>query len=447
MGDLELESKLQSMDAVDERSSEEIKASEKSPQEIYGELGPTALFLRTTTARKAAVVAASKAAKEQEEENARRAAEARRRHMEKQLRQGSLCGLFELKPTLPRMQNGESEWEPFLQRRSVLGLEFVDLLVRKNAQTQARRSSDPFRSKASVVEDEAPEVYPTPSWLADMNADYIRSAKRRLSFDDLKSHDSSFDADILALFGHRPKVRDIRRRIQDFIENNDSVLKEKRAALSRSFASDRAVLMRESFRESPQFNALVTLFWLAADIDENNTLSREGYLLLCRKLQIAILGYHDAGYGYELAERDWALDAQGKDTLTFAKLSASFFLLADMFVNKLDEHAYCGFVHALAQRVLRVDAATHSILEFRTDANIISRKAFAFLQHEFPSWEALDALDTPRATRKFFGRNTFQVEDICGPQPRDAARKGHLAATIQGGLERKRAVRGNESFA
>lgn len=402
---------------------EESKGMDKSPQEIYEELGPTALFLRTTTARKAAVLASSKAAKEQEEENARRAAEARRKQMEKQLRQGSLCGLFELKPTLPRLQSGESEWEPFLTRRSVLGLEFADLL---------RLDVD---ANGSAPSREAPE------WLASLNADFIKSPKKKLTFEDLKQHDQTFDSDVLALFGSRPRIRVVQQVIQHFVQENEHLLKEKRAPLSKAYSSDRAILTRESIRTSPRFNALVTLFWLAADIDDNNTLTRDGYLLLNRKLQIAVLGHFDDGYGYELAERDWEIDAQGEDTLQFAKLAASLFLLADMFVSKLDENNYCYFLQSLAQRTLHVDMATRSILEFRADHHIISRKTFAFVQHSHPSWRAFEVFDTPKETRKFFGQNTVQVENIIGTTSFQSTHKGKLAQRLHDGLARKRADR------
>mmetsp|Transcript_22783 Transcript_22783/g.42633 ORF Transcript_22783/g.42633 Transcript_22783/m.42633 type:complete len:426 (-) Transcript_22783:37-1314(-) len=389
---------------------EEFESS-RSPEEIYHELGPTALFLRTTTARKAAVLAASRAAKEQEEENARRAAEEKRKNVQKMLQEASLAGMFSLKPILPILQSGRSEWSCFLRRGSVLGLCLSDLL------------DDPEIHLAPYKQEEYDDAFN--QRLQKLNKHMLRSPKQALSFAKLQAQEQHFDQDYRPLFSTLTD-KQLRKAVHAFKASTPQF------NLSE-FRSDRALLFRESIKHSDRVAAITTLFWLAADRNATNTICKREYMHLNRKFQIVILGMYDQGLGMEMALRDWEFDCDENGLLPFNGLLNSLFLLADMFAGKLDEETYLAFLTTIAQRVMRFEGSEgNGRLVFREDTKIIPRKAFEYIRSEFPKWTAFEIPSTSAECRKLYGTSSAQIENLVDDIVVAKSRARHsLAETAQ----------------
>lgn len=389
---------------TEEKSSKDVGGND--PKQTFEELGPTALFLRTTYARKLAVIAASKEAKQQEEANAIIAQEERKRKIKLMLQEASLAGEFQLQTPLPFAQDGSSKFSAFFARQSILGLSFEDLLDQENAKAQPEEPcNDEVESKCESKE-ESKRSDNQGDAIAAMTAQYVCSKRKTLSYRDLQKNEALFDDDYRHLFEHVADDKKLRKQIAAFKPPADEEHDQ------ASFMTDHALLVRESILRSERFVALATALWLAADADGTNTMTREKYLALNRKLQICILGRHDPGFCDELAQRDWELDKTKGNAVSFDTLLCSLFLLADMYSHKLSEDAYCGFLSTIVQRMVRIDPATKDCLCLRKDSHIISRKTFQFILHERPLWTAFPLPQNPQECRACFGKSVWQIENM-----------------------------------
>jgi hypothetical protein len=242
--------------------------------------------------------------------------------------------------------------------------------------------------------------------VASLSKRLVRSKRKKLSYQDLQRNKTLFDDDVRHLFEHIKDDQKLRKQIMAFTPPPQQ---ERDLA---SFTCDRALLLRERILHSGRFLALVTVLWLAADVDGTNTMTREKYLLLNQKLQICVLGRHDPGFCDELAARDWELDKGERGSVPFATIVNSMFLLADMYVSELTEDAYCDFLSSIAQRVVRIDPMAKASLVFRDDARVISRKTFQFIQSERPSWAAFPLPADVSECRRMFGTSVWQTENM-----------------------------------
>jgi len=330
------------------------------PDDVYKELGPTALFLKTTTARKAAVLEASRAAKEREEGNAEMTYTRRLLRIKKALQESRLSGQFRLHPMLPALQTGESEFAGFFERGSIFGIALNDLL-------------NEAEDLEISVQDEILD----------------RGFKRH------------FDDDFRSLLGPMKMSK------KSIMESIDRKIGEAPQVKKQVFVGDKSLLQRESLSRSPKFEALCTVIWLAADVDACNTITKSNYLALCRKLRIALLGFDG---GEKLAERDWKKDSKAQGFLSFRTFVSAFFVLADMFAEHLTEDSFVDFLEMIAERIVKVKKQGH--LALREDNAVISCKVFRFLRGEHPSWRAFPEFRSAAKVRKAFGRNVDQIENL-----------------------------------
>ena len=118
--------------------------------------------------------------------------------------------------------------------------------------------------------------------------------------------------------------------------------------------SDKALLQREALRFSKKINAHIALLWVASvQGGKSKRMTRPQYMLLNKKLQIAVFGSYDPIKGYQMALDDWESDSKGKNFLDYQKFKLSWFQLVDLWTEEISEEVYCSFIAQLVQRLVK----------------------------------------------------------------------------------------------
>jgi len=338
-------------------------------ESIMDELGPTALFLRTTTARKVLVLAASRAAKEEEERTADMARSVTKRLEKHLLQQASMTGEFRILPCLPSLQSGQRDMQLVIHRRSILGISFQDLVGDNDEKVVEFSTTESLKK----ITEQLKQLERCPITISELRC-------KRVVFD-----------------------RDLEHLLKNQTENFKNYSISTRATFDHNF-DDRSILKRGLIKDSERLKSIVTLIWLAADREHLNRLCKSDYHRLNRKLQIALLGKYDDIYLKTLTDRDWELDSDNTAYVTFSQVYSSMFFLADMFVNTIEENNYAAFLDDLAQRMIILDLTTNRV-RFRHDETILSRKLFSFVKELHSSWRAFPETSSVKLTWELYGES------------------------------------------
>lgn len=115
-------------------------------------------------------------------------------------------------------------------------------------------------------------------------------------------------------------------------------------SLIKKFYSDKGIRRRVQLLFHPDVVKALTTIWLAADTDGSQFIEKDEYLVMHRKLVLALDPSTRPQYAFKAAEEDWEKDSEGKTGLDKDRFFWCWFELADLWTDSVSPNAYVTFL-------------------------------------------------------------------------------------------------------
>ena len=167
------------------------------------------------------------------------------------------------------------------------------------------------------------------------------------------------------------KVRATLARMRELGNQAMRQAKTKRAhKLLERFYSEDAMRERIRLLHDPEVLQMLEQVWEATDTDGSNSIERGEYLVMHRKLVLALDPSVPPKEAFEAARDDWAKDSAGKTSLDRERFFWSWFELADLWTGNFEPQKYVAFLRSTLQTIATVHPLTGKT-EWRADRDVI----------------------------------------------------------------------------
>ena len=129
----------------------------------------------------------------------------------------------------------------------------------------------------------------------------------------------------------------------------------------REYYSDAAINKRAELMRAPAVVDALERVWVATDADGSGGIDRAEYLVMHRKLTLALDPTVTPDRARRVATEEWQRDAEGAATLDKDRIFRCWFELADLWVDSLDAGAYARFLHTIIESITITDEHTGRI--------------------------------------------------------------------------------------
>ena len=139
----------------------------------------------------------------------------------------------------------------------------------------------------------------------------------------------------------QPRISQLVRRMHALGEHAKAEATTRREKkLLEKFYSNDGLKRRVKLLFEPDIVDALERIWLAADTDGSHTIEKNEYLVMHRKLVLALDPATSPKKAFKAAEEDWMKDSEGKASLDKDRFFWCWFELADLWTDSFDVAAY-----------------------------------------------------------------------------------------------------------
>ena len=146
-------------------------------------------------------------------------------------------------------------------------------------------------------------------------------------------------------YWRQPKVAALLEKMRDLGEHARRKATSKHdKRLIEKFYSDVGLRKRVQLMSHPDVVHALNTIWTAADTDGSHSIEKNEYLVMHRKLVLALDPSTKPKDAFAAAEEDWVKDSEGKRSLDKDRFFWCWFELADLWTDSMAPEAYVSFL-------------------------------------------------------------------------------------------------------
>lgn len=206
--------------------------------------------------------------------------------------------------------------------------------------------------------------------------DVVHSA----AVDDSTAHPANFDDDT---FWDRP---DVKAQLARMKEIGVQAMKRARTVQEKKdckkYYSDASLRQRTRLLADPEVLRALNLVWEVTDADKSGRIDRDEYIMMHRKLILALDPTVTPKEAFEAARDDWIRDSEGHhDGMDKDRFMRCWFELADLWVDSMHPEHYAHFLTGTIKCLTKVSMLT-GLPEWQADREVIEAHVQRFQRGE-----------------------------------------------------------------
>ena len=158
------------------------------------------------------------------------------------------------------------------------------------------------------------------------------------------------------------------RELGEKAKQRPGLTKREKKLLAKFYSED-GLRRRARLLDHPEVIHALETIWLAADTDGSHSIEKDEYLVMHRKLVLALDPSTSPKVAFKAAEEDWVKDSEGKPSLDKERFFFCWFELADLWTDNMETESYVTFLRTTMETITRV--APDGVPEWASDKDVI----------------------------------------------------------------------------